>query len=96
MLGAVGIADSSEPVAISGTLYPLGLELRQHSRMASLVVYGLLVNAPLEAIRQAFPEYAQRANVNGHLRRLVRMSELTRASGAGRKTLLLCTSGIAI
>lgn len=58
--------------------------------------YGLLVNAPLEAVRQAFPEYAQRANVNGHLRRLVRMSELTRASGAGRKTLLLCTAGIAI
>jgi len=58
--------------------------------------YGLLVNAPLEAVQQAFPEYAKRANVNGHLRRLVRMSELTRASGAGRKTLLLCTAGFAI
>jgi len=58
--------------------------------------YGLLFNAPLEAVRQAFPEYAERATVNGHLRQLARLSEYTRTSGARRKTLLLCTDGIPV
>jgi hypothetical protein len=44
MLGAVGLAESPQPSLVSGTLYPLGIELRQHSQAASLVVYGVLVN----------------------------------------------------
>lgn len=58
--------------------------------------YGLLINAPLEAARQAFPEYVERATVNGHLRQLTRMSAFSRSSPVARKTLLVCTEGIAI
>ncbi|KAB2867377.1 MAG: hypothetical protein F9K46_00450 [Anaerolineae bacterium] len=42
MLGAVGLANPPTPVPASGILYPLGVELRQHARFASLVVYGVL------------------------------------------------------
>lgn len=58
--------------------------------------YGLLINAPLEAVQAAFPEYVGRATVNGHLRRLTRMSEMSRAGAAARKSLLLCTEGLAL
>ncbi len=56
--------------------------------------YGLLINAPFEAVRAVFPEFVVRAIVNGHLRRLTRMSEMSRAGAAGRKTLLVCIEGI--
>ncbi|MCQ3931311.1 MAG: hypothetical protein DPW16_12715 [Chloroflexi bacterium] len=42
MLDAVGLADPPTPTPASGTLYPLGVELRQYSRFASLVIYGVL------------------------------------------------------
>jgi hypothetical protein len=58
--------------------------------------YGLLINAPLEAVQASFPEFVERATVNGHLRRLTRMSEMSRAGAAGRKTLLVCIEGIAL
>jgi hypothetical protein len=58
--------------------------------------YGLLINAPLAAVRAAFPEFVDRATVNGHLRQLTKLSEQTRSGGAARKTLLVCTEGIAI
>jgi hypothetical protein len=58
--------------------------------------YGLLINAPLPAVRAAFPEFVDRATVNGHLRQLTKLSEHTRTGGAARKTLLVCTEGIRI
>jgi len=58
--------------------------------------YGLLINAPLVAVRAAFPEFVERAAVNGHIRQLTKLSERMRAGDAGRKTLLVCTEGIAI
>ncbi|MBZ0316813.1 MAG: hypothetical protein K8L91_10385 [Anaerolineae bacterium] len=42
MLDAVGLADPPPPIPASGTLYPLGVELRQHSRFVSLMIYGVL------------------------------------------------------
>ena len=44
MLGALGSADLPEPTPVSGTLYPLGVELRGHARTASMVVHGILLN----------------------------------------------------
>lgn len=55
--------------------------------------YGLVFNAPLEAIATAFPELAARETINGHLRRLLRLSDETGDRGAGRKTLLICSGG---
>ena len=49
--------------------------------------YGLVFNAPLEAVADAFPELAPRETINGHLRRLLRLSDETRDRSAGRKTL---------
>jgi hypothetical protein len=43
MLSAVGIAPSPPPFLVSGTLYPLGVDLHQHAQAASLVVYSILV-----------------------------------------------------
>lgn len=43
MLGAVGIAEESQPTSISGDFYPMGIELRQHSHIANLIAYGILV-----------------------------------------------------
>ncbi|MEO8611561.1 MAG: hypothetical protein ABI690_26925 [Chloroflexota bacterium] len=43
MLGAVGIADAPEAIPVSGIFYPLGVELRGHTRMASMTVHGLLL-----------------------------------------------------
>jgi hypothetical protein len=55
--------------------------------------YGLVFNAPLEAVARAFPELAVRETVNGHLRRLLRLSDETSDRKASRQTLLLCNSG---
>ena len=56
--------------------------------------YGLVFNAPLEAVIDAFPELAGRETVNGYLRRLLRLSDETGDRGAGRKTLLVCSGGM--
>jgi hypothetical protein len=55
--------------------------------------YGLLINGPLEAVGKAFPEFSARRTINGHLRRLARLSEQSSERGASRKTLLVCTAG---
>ncbi len=55
--------------------------------------YGLVFNAPLEAVANAFPELAARETINGHLRRLLRLSDETGDRSAGRKTLLICSGG---
>lgn len=55
--------------------------------------YGLVINAPLDAVANAFPELAGRQTVNGYLRRLSRLSDETGERGARRKTLLSCTAG---
>ena len=55
--------------------------------------YGLVFNAPLEAVANALPELAARATVNGYLRRLSRLSDETGDRAAGNKTLLHCVGG---
>ena len=55
--------------------------------------YGLLFNAPLDAVGKAFPEFLARRTVNGYLRRLASLAEQSRARSASRKTLLICTAG---
>jgi hypothetical protein len=55
--------------------------------------YGLVFNAPLEAVANAFPELAARETINGHLRRLLRLSDETGDRSAGRKTLLIGSGG---
>jgi hypothetical protein len=55
--------------------------------------YGLVFNGPLEAIADAFPELVSRETMNGHLRRLLRLSDETGDRSAGRKTLLMCSGG---
>jgi hypothetical protein len=55
--------------------------------------YGLVFNAPLEAVANAFPELAARETINGHLRRLLRLSDETGDRSAARKTLLICSGG---
>jgi len=55
MLSAVGLANVSAPESISGTLYPLGVELRQHARAASMVFYGaLVVDETPQLVRQTW------------------------------------------
>jgi len=56
--------------------------------------YGLVFNAPLEAVADALPELAARANVNGYLRRLSRLSDETGDRTARNKTLLHCLGGM--
>lgn len=58
--------------------------------------YGLLINAPLEAVAKTFPEFVGRHTVNGHLRRLARLSEQTGDQSARRQTLLMCVAGTAV
>jgi hypothetical protein len=55
--------------------------------------YGLVFNAPLEAVAHAFPELVARETVNGHLRRLLRLSDETSDRKSVRQTLLVCNSG---
>jgi len=55
--------------------------------------YGLLFNAPLDAVGKAFPEFLGRRTVNGYLRRLASLAEQSRERNAARKTLLICTAG---
>jgi len=58
MLDAVKTADLPETGVVSGTLYPLGVELRQHARMASVVVYGILLNnGEPQFVRQTWSAY---------------------------------------
>jgi hypothetical protein len=57
--------------------------------------YGLLFNGPVDMVAQAFPEFAGRHTVNGHLRRLASLAEETGGNGARRKTLLVCIPGTA-
>jgi hypothetical protein len=58
--------------------------------------YGLVFNGPLDAVSKAFPEFAGRHTVNGHLRKLASLAEATGDRRAGRKTLLICIAGTAI
>jgi hypothetical protein len=55
--------------------------------------YGLVINAPLDVVANAFPELARRQTVNGYLRRLTRLSDETGDRGARIRTLLSCTAG---
>jgi hypothetical protein len=55
--------------------------------------YGLVFNAPLEAVADAFPELAPRETRNGRLRRLLRLSDEIGDRSAGRQTLLICSGG---
>jgi hypothetical protein len=55
--------------------------------------YGLLFNAPVDAVGAAFPEFVPRKTVNGYLRRLTSLAEQSRDRQARRKTLLTCTAG---
>jgi hypothetical protein len=55
--------------------------------------YGLVFNAPFDVVAKAFPELLPRETVNGHLRRLLRLSEETNDRKAARQTLLVCNSG---
>ena len=58
--------------------------------------YGLLINAPMEAVAKTFPEFVGRHTVNGHLRQLARLSDQTGDSKERRKTLLVCVAGTAV
>jgi hypothetical protein len=44
MLNAIGSADCPELQPVAGTLYPLGLELRENAQIVSVVVYAVLAN----------------------------------------------------
>lgn len=55
--------------------------------------YGLVFNAPLEAVARALPQLAGRATVNGYLRSLSRLSDETGDRSARSKTLLHCRAG---
>jgi len=55
--------------------------------------YGLVFNAPLEAVAHAFPELVARETVNGHPLRLLRLSDETSDRKSVRQTLLVCNSG---
>ena len=46
--------------------------------------------------RAAFPEFAGKHTVNGHLRQLLRLSDETGEDSGRRKTLLMCTDGTAV
>ena len=56
--------------------------------------YGLLFNAPLDSVYEAFPEFAGRHSVNGYVRRLASLAEQSRERNARRKTLLICAAGL--
>jgi hypothetical protein len=58
--------------------------------------YGLLINAPLEAVTKTFPEFAGRHTVNGYLRRLARLSDEIGDHSRRRQTLLMCVAGTAV
>ncbi len=58
--------------------------------------YGLLFNAPLEAVARTFPELAGKHTVNGYLRQLLRLSDETGEDSGRRQTLLMCTEGTAV
>jgi hypothetical protein len=58
MLGAAGAAAPPEARAVTGTLYPLGVELRQHPQMLSVVFCGVLVaEGTAEFVRQTWSRF---------------------------------------
>lgn len=58
MLDAVGLAKLPIPATASGALYPLSVELRQHSRFASLVIYGVLKQGDVaQWVRQTWSSF---------------------------------------
>jgi hypothetical protein len=58
--------------------------------------YGLVFNAPIDAVASSFPEFATKQTVNGYVRRLMRLSDETGDEKAARKTLLVCKGGTAL
>jgi hypothetical protein len=58
--------------------------------------YGLVFNAPIDAVANAFPDFASRQTVNGYLRQLSRLSDETGDEKDTRKTLLVCKAGTAL
>ena len=58
MLGAAGAAAPPLARAVTGTLYPLGVELREHPQMLSVVFYGVLVaDGAAEFVRQTWSRF---------------------------------------
>ena len=62
-------------------------------RAGSADQYGLVFNAPIDAVASTFPEFASKHTVNGYLRRLARLSDETGDDKAVRQTLLVCKGG---
>ena len=58
--------------------------------------YGLVFNAPIDAVASSFPDFASRQTVNGYLRQLSRLSDETGDEKDLRKTLLMCKAGTAL
>jgi len=58
--------------------------------------YGLVFNAPIDAVASSFPDLASRQTVNGYLRQLSRLSDETGDEKDVRKTLLMCKAGTAL
>jgi hypothetical protein len=58
--------------------------------------YGLVFNAPIDAVASSFPDFATRQIVNGYLRQLSRLSDETGDEKDARKTLLTCKAGTAL
>jgi len=58
--------------------------------------YGLVFNAPIDAVVSSFPDFASRQTVNGYLRQLSRLSDETGDEKDVRKTLLMCKAGTAL
>jgi hypothetical protein len=58
--------------------------------------YGLVFNAPIDAVASSFPEFASRQTINGYLRQLSRLSDETADEKDARRTLLMCKAGTAL
>jgi hypothetical protein len=56
--------------------------------------YGLVFNGALDDIAHAFPEFVGNETINGHLRRLLRLSDASYQASDRRQTLLVCAGGI--
>ncbi len=58
MLGAAGAAAPSVAQPVTGTLYPLGVDLREHPQMLSAVCYAVLVaDGRAELVRQTWSRF---------------------------------------
>lgn len=53
MIGAMGVSDAAQTVSVSGTLHVLGIDLRQHAHMVSVVFYALLDGRDLVRITRS-------------------------------------------